>query len=457
MKLSLRKTKAYVIQNGELQEDDRRLVVWWYGPLTKNRCAGSIPNIVVFFRALLEDGTFGTNLIRREVALTHLGLLRLGSVWRGGICDSRIKRPGQRFRVSFDAGHWRIISPYEAVREYGEVNPIPETDYKTAYGSDKNYLLDLGLPQGKRLLIPCTEFFARFYGRSAEVKRVLATYPWEEAESKLYRPLEEDAAPPGTWPIKLAKRMYNDDAVFLAHVKHDPYAQHAARSIYSQAESTFLNNNRYVFLKVQPWFQGTAQLDVEVVPLKDGRSFLGLRILGGSEPQGDAVFRDRENTNRVDATEADGTVGGLPGNRPARPSTLPDIVNLTEDEEPDHGTASLEIEDDDFVVIGERRTVIDGNRAKSVGGTRYLSDGGCTGGLSTGEPYGGGKGVGHASIHAPVVLESHGVLRDMWNAAQRLHKKRPQEIQAVHWFTWEAGFSSDAEPQLIALHPFLNP
>lgn len=46
------------------------------------------------------------------------------------------------------------------------------------------------------------------------------------------------------------------------------------------------------------------------------------------------------------------------------------------------------------------------------------------------------------------------MLRDMWVAMRRLKEDRPDLIQSVEWFTFERGFRTDAEPELVALQPF---
>ena len=47
------------------------------------------------------------------------------------------------------------------------------------------------------------------------------------------------------------------------------------------------------------------------------------------------------------------------------------------------------------------------------------------------------------------VLESEGVLLDMWNALQFLQERHPDEIESVEWFTFAEGFRSDHPPHLI--------
>lgn len=451
MKESFRKVRAFNIPDGFLKHESERLAVWWYGPIIKNFRAQSVPKAVVFFRRFDKDGKFG-QIVRRETSLTHLGLLRIGSVWKNGVSDSRVDLPTETFDVSFDSDGWRIISPYEVVHREGRSNPITSSDYLLNFSPDKNFLLDFKLSHGRNLLIPCMEYFIRCYGRSAEVKRVLATYHWEDARKRLFKQVDESQ--PGTWPIKLAKRLYNDDVIFLAHVFYEQYAQRLAKSIYAQIESTFSENNPYVFFKVAPWYRGKAQICVAGLPINEGQTFLGLRILGCSQPQGDTILRDKEDTNKVGETRPEGDNGADESSFSVRRlEKLPDIIDLTDDNEPDHGAASLEIEEDVFKVLGEPRAIIDVRRARLRGAvTSFVHDGASS--FSTGEPYGSGKGVAHASIHARAVMETQGVLRDMWNAAVYLRRMHPESIQSVEWFTFEDGFRSAPLPRLIALEAF---
>jgi hypothetical protein len=453
MKVSLQKTKTFSIDDSSMGEDSGRLIVWWYGPVTKNPRAQSVPKAIVFFRRLDEEGNLG-QIVRRETALTHLGLLRIGSIWNKGVSNSRIELLTEMFDVSFFIDGWKTGSPYNIVHNEKRKNPIPSNEYPLYFSPDKNNLLDFSLPDGRNLLIPCTEFFVRCYGRSTESRRILATYRWEEVQRRLFKPIEEPVLP-NTWPIKLASRLYNDDVVFLAHVLYDSYARRAAKNVYGQIESAYKDNAAYVFLEATPWFQSTARLFVAGIPINGGKTFLGLRILGCSDPGGKTILRDREKaTLKSDSADADSNGAKERGYPVQKLCQLPDIVNLTDDEEPDHGASSQQIEEESFVVLGEPRKVIDVRRAKRNESTARNVIKGDETLFSTGEAYGSGKGVGYASIHSASVMESQGVLRDMWNAILHFQIIIPGSIQTVEWFTFEDGFSSTLEPKLIMLEEF---
>ncbi|HET8899630.1 MAG TPA: hypothetical protein VFN09_12735 [Rhodanobacteraceae bacterium] len=432
----------------------RPLIVWWYGPLRQNTRARSVPHVVVIFRSLDENGNLG-HWLEHNVALTHLGLLRIGSVWRQGLSSSRLYYPIETFDVSFSDGGWSCSSPFDA-HGSGFASPIPNDAYPLKYAHDRNYLLRFNLDGGGSLLVPCMEFFYRCYGHSAEVKRVLATYPWQEASDRLFKAINEPVAP-GTWPVRLGRRMRNDDVVFLAHVKHDEYARRRAKSIYSQAETAVVAGRReyaQTFLKVAPWYRGPAKIKVAGVRFDGGQTFLALQILGASQPQGEPVIRDRENPGG-EPDGSDESDSGIVGGRTKVPRNLPEIIVLTDADEPDHGSMPVDIVEDRFEVLGAPRAVVDKRHDAQAHGKQRRSGTADIRAVSSGEPHGSDKGVGYGSIHAQIELESSGVLRDMWNAARKLQAEWPEIVQSVLWFTFEDGFSSAPEPKLIGLKPFV--
>lgn len=408
-----------------------RVTVWWYGPVLKQRKVPTIPLVRVFFRG--EENA----RIERDVALTDLGLLRIGSIWENGVRVGQTNHQVETPDLSFEPGDWQIASP-----KSDRYALIPKDRYPLPFEEDRNNLIIFEWGDRGRLLIPCMEFFTRCYGRSAEVRRVLALYPWEEALRHLGQPIE---AKPGQWGVQLSKRLYDDDAVFVAHLLHDPYAQEAARSICAQIEVA----HKYAFLKVKPWFKGPARLKVAGLRL-DEKTFLGLRILGCSDPPGLPILRDRENTNKVDRSSEP-----TPGTRVfIKSPSRPPVAGLTGALEPDRGSASLELREEPFLTLtlDRPREVIDLRRAQSRKSVQRLPGAGPTTHFSAGEAFGEGKGVGQAAIRAPVIRAGEGILLEMWRAARWLAEKN--RVLSAHWYTPGRGFCSESTPELIPLTPF---
>lgn len=433
-----------------LVHEKGELLVWWYSGIIKNYRAESEPKVAVYFRELNDNvpGVFRNIL----VPLTSLGQLRIGTIWENGVCSAEAVMETVQFQVDFNNGSWKLISPFDA-KSNGYSKPFTQDDHPLEYVSDRNWLLEFPFSDGRGLLIPCLEFFSRCYGRSEEVKRVLATYTWAKAESRLYIPVNKSEHP-GKWPIKLTSRVYNGDTTLLAHVYYEQYAEEAARNIHSQIEISFLNNEPMAFIKVIPWFEGSAKIKVKGFWTENGKSFLGLQVIGCSDPEGVPILRDRENTNKTGPIEAGAELGQSWSNMPAGRKKYPMIIDLTADDEPDHGATSVEIEDPEFEILGEPRIIIDVEREKAKSSSGKYRKGKDAKAFSGGEAYGSGKDVGHASIHAPIVMESKGALRDMWEALLILRKKTPELIQSVEWFTFKDGFSSEVEPKINALEPF---
>jgi len=315
------------------------LVVWWYGGIVRNNSERTIPLCIVFFRKLDAQGHLG-EFVSHKLALTNLGLLRIGTVWCEGRCDSEIVLNTRQFDLDLDfsAGQWDCISPYEARRSTGAVL-VPEHDYALRYSSDKNHLLRFALKSGTTILIPCLEYLVRCYGQNKEIARVLATYQWDEVQERFFVPVAGQATDE-VWPIKLTSRMRNWDAAFLAHLLYDEYTRKAARSVNAQIQAQFNNSESVAFIKIWPWFEGAAQLRVRGLLIDGGKTILALRILGSSEPAGVSILCDRERPDRAELTLIEDPALPIDGNRSRVMVNFPPIHVLTDEESPDNGSVS---------------------------------------------------------------------------------------------------------------------
>ena len=433
-------------------------VVWWYGATQKNPRAQSLPTVVLWFRELLADGTFGTVFERVDVGINLLGLAQVGTIWSAGESDSQLAYSAPvTFDVDLSPGHWHLTSQSEHQQET-RLDLIPLADYRLKYSSaDRSKILVFRLKDGHELLVPALEFFSRCYGRSGEVNRVLATYAWNEAKSRLCERVTADV-PPGHWGVKLAEGIRNDDAVFLAHVEHDLYAERAAKRIYATLQVDYNkrpNGKGLAFPEIEPWFKGPAKLRVQGIPLDGGRRFLALRIIGGSEPNGPPVFSRREHPGKAEnQAPGDAPEGGWrgPDLSPQPPGPLPKITSA---DEPDRNSETVDIKTPAFEVIGVRRDVahLRSEDAKTRPGPPKPAEKADR--YSSGERHGSSRGTGLASIHTQTVLASEGAQRDVWAALQLLHAEAPQIIHAVGWFNAESGAVNFAaeDPCLASLRP----
>lgn len=431
-----------------------KMLVWWYSGFYKNKSADSQPLVWVSFRQYISPGIVGDKVVNKRVPLTSLGQLRVGTVWQHDRCQSEAIFKPREFEVDFRDHGWRFTSFMDA-RTRRASPPFPPELHKLALETDSSWLIEFDLKNGGKLLVPCIEFFTRCYGSSGELKRVLATYSWEEAYARLYAPLGEERED-GKWQVRLRRRMFNGDVVFLAHVLYDNRTGLAAKKIHSQLEARFdPKGTKPAFIQVWPWFHEPAALKVNGLYFDNGKSFLALSIVGMSEPTGDPIYRGRENSGTAERAAPDGSPKAWQGVLERTVRNLP-IIDLTGDVEPDTDTPAVEIQDPYFEILGNEREVID-IRSDHSATTAGLKKIGADASLySAGEPQGSGKKVGRAVIHAPRRLESQGMLRDMWEAMQSLHRKHPSLIRSVHSYTFEQSFSSATTPNLILLQPFAS-
>lgn len=452
----IKKVRKNIRIDIKLPDDNSNYIAWWYCGFYKNKNPEQQPHVLVAFRKLFESN-LSDDVYYSRVPLTTLGQIKIGTVWRDNLCRYESDFKNKEFLIDFSPNKWRFNSFSDAIKN-NPPPPYPMAIHPLGYLQDRNWVIEFDLSSGGKLVVPCIDFFYRCYGRSAELKRILATYPWhgeDEAHiSRLYAPTDEPEEP-NIWKVKLRKRLVNGDIIFLAHAKYDSYTEKAAKLIYNQLESRYNPESKSpIFLKARPWFTGLAQLEANGISFDNGRSFLCLHVSGCSNPGGVPIQRDRDNTNKVDGQvefSDDAAWNGRP-ERILTPSST--IIDLT-DVSPDQGADSIEIQDPAFKELGIPRTVLDIRRAhrhKSSGS--FGHDPSLSSAFTCDAPYGGGKGVGSASIYAPSVMESHGALRDMWNAMLFLKEQHANSIESVEFYTFKNGFQKDSEPSLIALKPF---
>lgn len=444
-----------VIRLDSLTTDSDYLVVWWYCGVYKNSLANSQPLALVAFRKLQNFQYLSDEIIYKRVPLTVLGQLRIGSIWQQGECWGEMRFDSSSFNVDFTQNRWCFTTFQQRINNK-KSTPYPSEIHPLQFYKDKNWILEFNLSTGGKLVIPCLEFLTRCYGRSAEMRRIIATYSWGELlNSRLYAPLDEPEEP-NKWKIKLRKRLVNGDALLAAHAKYDYYSRNAVKEIYAQIEANHdPDGKKPAFIQVKPWFQGPASLKVRGIWFDEGNSFLALQITGCSEPEGRPIWRGRENSSDAKLPALENEQGTAWSGAPIRELIKqPDIIDLTDAVEPDPDAISVEIEDPEFEILGTPRVIysLRAEHAKTSAGVKVK--GADAAAFSSGEMYGSGQGIGYAAIHSKQILTTDGVLQDMWNAMLFLKTKYPEKIQQVEWFTFKDGYQSNTDPNLIAFQPF---
>lgn len=434
------------------------LLVWWYCGIFKNTKDQSQPLVLVAFRTQIGSRTFSDEVVYRYISIALLGQLRIGSLCKDNRVIGYAVYESAEFDLLYERGWWWFTSFNKKAAEK-RPPPYPLEIHPLEYPRDKNWLIEFRVANEGTLLIPSLTYFSRCYGQSGELRRVLMTYPWEGQDGcldRFFAPTDEPEDPHGrVWKVKLKKRMYDGDTIFLAHVKYDPYTRRVAKEIHSGIETQYSGDEKTpAFAKIGPWYTGPATLRVRGIPFNGGRSFLGLQIIGSTEPVGEDITRTRENRGNALNPAGPGAEGNAWAGAPRGPRNRPEIVNLSIFDEPDNGGDTQEVDDPEFTILGPRRIVRThrDEQAKDSGGPR--GEGKEADAYSAGEAHGDGKGIGQASVKTEMVLESEGALRDMWNAMQHMRKLHPDTVKSVEWYAPSHGFTQSEDPELVALEPF---
>lgn len=178
---------------------------------------------------------------------------------------------------------WSVTSRAELIKQ-GNAHIFSHHEYPLQYQHDLTRLLRFKLDDGKSLLIPCTEYFIRAYARNMEVCRALATLRWSDVKSVLFDDTRRDAH---RWLVKPSAKMRGYDAVFLAHLLYDDYADEQIRRVNAQFISR--DPSAQIFMEATPWFTGKGQLECRGRWLNDGNTFLCLNLSRSSQPDGEEI------------------------------------------------------------------------------------------------------------------------------------------------------------------------
>ena len=428
-------------------------VVWCYGALVKNKRYGEQPRVEVCFRELNSDNTISEAYKIQTCPLTDLALLRVGTIWGNSVCTSQIVFEEKLYDVDFSFKNegW-VISSFN---RDGQSEIYSTRDFPSERIDRDSWLLEFSLKGGGKLIIPALEFFYRTYGRSDELKRTLLTYSWEDICNRLFSSAEDKGRK--ELYVKLRKRMYDRDAPFVAFCALDPFTQEVIKRIKSQ----MLIDDHKVYIKIAPWFRGQAQLKVKGVSFDQGRSFLGLIVTGYSLPDGFKIVHDRDNTNRVNEKADDDNKKAWDNMSGRRLANEGDDFSIDNSFGPDGGSSSLEIPAGTLEILGHGCTVIplrkekadsvSGSKSENVEHSSYsVNDKGNT---ENDVGYLAGNIDGKTTV---LLMESKGVVRDMWNAMHYFIVENQSIIRSLEWYTPETSYSSHPEPCLVAIPEFLN-
>ncbi|WP_177325444.1 hypothetical protein [Pseudomonas sp. CFII64] len=448
------KRAEFSYQRSDLRHPDSEVrhlkgdhIVWWYGPLRKNPRAMSIPLVKVAFRRLYNDIPGPHTTV--TVPLSSLPHYRLGTIWQEGRGVSDTKQLTKKFHVDFSPNGWSITSRAD-LHSQGMSHIFPVEEYALKWGNrDQSKLINFNQPDGKNILVPCTEFFVRAYARNMDVCRALATLRWSDVMAMLY---DDPTRSEQRYLVRPTSRMRKYDAVFLAHLLYDDYTAMRVKNINAQFVSR--SPDERFFLEATPWFSGLAQILCRGRWINNGDTFLCLDLKGASQPKGAGIEWQGlsfDSSNGVDGA------GRLILPRPVKTALEEEFLAEVSYAEPDSHAGITVVKAPPFVTLGEERTVTKTKRIIEADRSRVGPQPPSAESHSSGEGRGAGKNTGKLEHEAEAELESRGFLRDIWNAFKSIQKENPKRVSDVNWYTPQHRFQKRDDLRIILLAPIEDP
>lgn len=239
------------------------------------------------------------------VPINILHYFFIGSVWKEGKAIKQVKlkeylvTANKAFERKRDNVSYQSFDDKEKL-EYNEpFSPnlyTIESDCNNYKKYDKNQLIKIQ-QNGIDFIIHPLHLFCAHYGMSADIKRILTTYDWNEVKKRFYLDINE----PSLYHEKhvvLPKYFVKKDAIFLYHLKYDnPVALSRTKSLNNEIKVSDGNKKP---IKVQFWHDQEVQLKIRGIEL-DG-VVLCAEIIGINQPIGDDItlvlFRNKKGKKK---------------------------------------------------------------------------------------------------------------------------------------------------------------
>lgn len=405
------------------------LVVCWHGGVAKNHTPNTVPLAEVILKTIHPDGVLGSTR-KIDAAISHLGSLRPGSVWKNGRLIGEISMETlEPTVVNLNPGTWDWVTAESAGLFQSYLSSLPVRPC----GS---WLIRMRAEGGKTILVPCLEFLTRCYGHSSETNWLLTTYGLEEIQKRYLYGVDPD---PEAWVLKLKRRVSSREAPFLAHAIFDEYTNDVCERLHKRLQAEFKPGKK-AFIKVEPWFTGFPTIEGHGYWLKTN-TFLLLNVEGMSQPDGLPIIVERQDYAAEGGTETED--GRRPYTQNSPPGSSNVVVSLIDDEAPDSDTPRI-VHNPPFKTLGtsrkiiRRMEVVSGRRGDAIPGSDRNT-------LAPGDARGNGRGGGKSEFVSPEAVPE-GSLAQMWQTCISLSVTLGGYISETGWYTRHAGFQTEGVP-----------
>ena len=297
------------------------------------------------------------------------------------------------------------------------------------------------MDNGGKLVLNGMDFFRAAYGHSPELKRILTSYPYQikppgkedSILSLLLPPFPSHLKPSGNLDVlQPYHKFVKQDVVFLAHLKRDAYTKQVVHEFANNCFKSFFNQSKkgsipFVFLAPEPWHtHPDVTIRVRGIPFDNQKSFLGLNILGISDPPGPDIMWWKKSMASGSGS------GGEPViiRRMVKLSEVP--VSATFAASWDAANLALPLHNQ---LIGDKRNIVTAkDQDVGVGGGKVVPIDNTPGSGSTLSAKGTGTSVG--GIVGQLMETKPLRYEQMWLEAQEL--KRQGLITEVEWLNGTA-------------------
>lgn len=305
----------------EFPEDDRIWRLAWLGKLNINPNVLTEPTIdaiLVPFKSNIIDNqvdvTSNASYDYTKIRVICIGtglfpILRLGSFWVNGVevpgnstykekIVSNLVISSKTSIISdfnINKGQQDAQTGLNIFSHYPEVSRFPLSKILVIDWHEKN-----NPDPNTKLLIPCTEIFRFYYGRSSQLARILLHGGLETESNRIYDPVLSKCFN-GMGYLKLRQSIPDLNADVVARLAFSEYANKQATNIYHNLLKHKENTNNFI-LEVRPPFEAEINLSVLGKWVKSFGTwhFLAIRLITCSSPfPFQHLTFDRDNDGRT--------------------------------------------------------------------------------------------------------------------------------------------------------------
>lgn len=277
-----------------LPDDDIIRVIWWYGPVVKNKTNSEIPLVEVLAKKLLPGDKLSDESYPLKVLVSELDIVKIGSIWKGQSRLDELWHPTEEveFRFNFtdhtpESIHFLDKRPGE---KYGYISPrsypLGSMPNNVKYHFFNSTLTKLQSNTGVTVLISSLEFLAGAIAPyQKQIRYKLLLHPLDRLTDMYLKSASVDGM---RYVVEAKGNHWNGNLTLLAYLRLNSISRKRLSRLFSSVQKSNYNSygeayeDRYP--EVLPYHPSKMTLSGQGLWI-DNDTYLMLRITGVSEPQ----------------------------------------------------------------------------------------------------------------------------------------------------------------------------